>query len=280
MESSCSKHLACLHIRWTKEILLRDLDTFVWHSYLRVWAIYLLTHNNRFVTSYQKIGIGIGKLENVIYWPSTEPSIKRCTCVNKRKNSRSWWTSNKNITRTQTAWVSWSWSQLGTRCRSESQRQTGLWALSDPRLSNSSQDKKEVLLWSEEFGSICSSLSPSPTHLSHTRNITLSRIKCERYIFIKKCVRSFIEVRHYCWLCFRIYLYMYMYYGYTAIRGQVETIQTTAPMGSAWILRRVVKTWSDLLSLRLPWKTSANASVKNSQIIIKLLGQKTRPYNN
>ena len=39
-----------------------------------------------------------------------------------------------------------------------------------------------------------SSLSPSPTHLSHTRNITLSRKKCERYIFIKKCVRSFIEV--------------------------------------------------------------------------------------
>ena len=25
----------------------------------------------------------------VIYWPSTEPSIKWCTCVNKRKNSRS-----------------------------------------------------------------------------------------------------------------------------------------------------------------------------------------------
>ena len=39
---------------------------------------------------------------------------------------------------------------------------------------------------------------------------TLSRIKCERYIFIKKCVCSFIEVRHYCWLCFRIYLYMYV----------------------------------------------------------------------
>ena len=60
----------------------------------------------------------------VTYWPSTKPSIKRCTCINKRKNSGSRWTSNKNITWTQTAWVSWSWSQLGTRCRSESQRQT------------------------------------------------------------------------------------------------------------------------------------------------------------
>ena len=58
-----------------------------------------------------------------------------------------------------------------------------------------------MLLWSEELGSICSSVSPSPTHLSHTRNITLSRIKRERYIFIKKSVHSFIEVRHYVWLC-------------------------------------------------------------------------------
>ena len=33
----------------------------------------------------------------VIYWPSTEPSIKRCTCVNKRKNSGSRWTLENNI---------------------------------------------------------------------------------------------------------------------------------------------------------------------------------------
>ena len=61
----------------------------------------------------------------VTYWPSTEPSIKRFACENKWKNSGSRWTSNKNITRTQTAWVSWSWSQFETRSRIESQRQTG-----------------------------------------------------------------------------------------------------------------------------------------------------------
>ena len=33
------------------------------------------------------------------------------------------------------------------------------------------------------------------TYRSHTTETsTLSRIKCERYMFIKKCVRSFIEV--------------------------------------------------------------------------------------
>ena len=81
----------------------------------------------------------------------------------------------------------------------------GLWALSDPRLSNPAKMRKKYC------GSICSSLSPSPVHLSHTTNITLSRIKCERYIFYKE-VCSFVHWSRRCvWLCFCIYLYMYMY---------------------------------------------------------------------
>ena len=39
------------------------------------------------------------------------------------------------------------------------------------------------------------------------------------------------------------------------IRGQVETIQTTALLRSARTLRRVLETWGDLLSLKLQWKT-------------------------
>ena len=35
------------------------------------------------------------------------------------------------------------------------------------------------------------------------------------------------------------------------IGGQVETIQTTELLGSARILRRVLKTWGNLLSLKL-----------------------------
>ena len=54
---------------------------------------------------------------------------------------------------------------------------------------------------------------------SHTQpTLTLSRIKCERYIFIKKCVRSFIEnviivdyVSAYTWICIRVYLYLVIY---------------------------------------------------------------------
>ena len=55
----------------------------------------------------------------VIYWPSTEPSIKRCTCVNKRKNSGSKWTLENDITRCPDGLT-----QLETGCRSENQLQT------------------------------------------------------------------------------------------------------------------------------------------------------------
>ena len=39
------------------------------------------------------------------------------------------------------------------------------------------------------------------------------------------------------------------------IGGRVETIQTTALLITARILKRVLETWGDLLSLRLQWKT-------------------------
>ena len=37
--------------------------------------------------------------------------------------------------------------------------------------------------------------------------------------------------------------------------GRVETIQTTVLLRTARILRRVLETWGDLLSLKLRWKT-------------------------
>ena len=103
----------------------------------------------------------------------------------------------------QTAWVSssCSWSQLGTRCRIESQRQTegfGLsvthgWAV-QPECERSTAMVRRT---SGQYVAVCPCLQLT----SHTQpTSTLSRIKYERYIFIKKCVRSFIGVRHYVWL--------------------------------------------------------------------------------
>ena len=39
------------------------------------------------------------------------------------------------------------------------------------------------------------------------------------------------------------------------VSGQVGTIQTTALLRTARILRRVLETWGDLLSPKLQWKT-------------------------
>ena len=80
-----------------------------------------------------------------------------------------------------------------------------LWALSDPQLSNQAKMRKKYC-W------VNIAVFPRLQLISHTQQptSTLSRIKCERYIFIKKCVRSFIGVRHYCWPCFRSYLYLYV----------------------------------------------------------------------
>ena len=50
------------------------------------------------------------------------------------------------------------------------------------------------------------------------------------------------------------------------VGGRVETIQTTALLKNARILRRVLETWGDLLSFNLQWKPSAYADVKNSNV--------------
>ena len=39
------------------------------------------------------------------------------------------------------------------------------------------------------------------------------------------------------------------------IGGRIETIQKTALLRTARILRRVLETWGDLLSLKLQWKS-------------------------
>ena len=39
------------------------------------------------------------------------------------------------------------------------------------------------------------------------------------------------------------------------VTGRVETVQTTALLREAKILRRFLETWGDLLSLKLQWET-------------------------
>ena len=172
----------------------------------------------------------------VTYWPSTEPSIKRCTSVNNRcirskileyhldlwtwlnsvqmhAPTGSRWASNNYITRCHKRLESVSQFesvrvqfqlQLEIGCPwSENQLQTEGLGPQQSMVEQPSQDEEEVLLWSQEelwvdmWQSVPIPNSPF-THHQHqpfcNPFTTLLRIKCERYIFIKKCVRSFIEV--------------------------------------------------------------------------------------
>ena len=109
----------------------------------------------------------------------------------------------------QTVWVSWSsrQAQFSSSCShsSSSSRSWGqdavvrasagqrAWTLRTP-VEQPSRMRKKCCYNTEELGVNMWQSVPSPTHLSHITNInpfaTLSRIKCERYIFLKKCVRS------------------------------------------------------------------------------------------
>ena len=129
--------------------------------------------------------------KNIIYWSLTELSIKRWTCVNKRKNSGSRWAWDNNIIRCPD-----SSSQLETRCRSESQRQTeGFGPSVTHGWATPSQDEKKMLLWSRgELGSILQSVLVSSSSHTHKKHHLFKNKVWEIY-FLKGCIRSFIEVR-------------------------------------------------------------------------------------
>ena len=76
------------------------------------------------------------------------------------------------------------------------------------RLSSPAEWGRSAAIIQRYLWSMCCSLSPSPTDLSHITNInpfaTLSRIKCETYIFLKKCVCSSLLLTMF--LCIVVYV--------------------------------------------------------------------------
>ena len=125
----------------------------------------------------------------VTYWPSTQPSIKRCISVTKRKNNGSRWAINNNMTSTQTAWVSW---RQDAEFRSSSREREGFgpsvthgWA-TKPRWGRSAAMVERRTLGQNN------SLSPSPVHLLHTTNINPFGNKVWEIYFYKE-VCSFVH---------------------------------------------------------------------------------------
>ena len=153
------------------------------------------------------------------------PSIKRCTCVNKRKNSVSRWMLENNITRCPSGS-----GQLKTGCQRENQLAD--WGLCGPQWPTVEQPKprceRNAAMVEEELVSIQQSVLVS-THFSHTTNITLSKIKCEGFIFFKEVYSFGIEDVHYRLImfpCIFIYVYVQLYYGYTTIHSYKHSRNT------------------------------------------------------
>ena len=73
---------------------------------------------------------------------------------------------------------------------------------SGPPIEPPRRTRKKCCYSQKSWGSIYCSFVQSPTHLSHITLLQPFRIKFERYIFLKNCVRSSLL----CWLCFRMYM--------------------------------------------------------------------------
>ena len=118
----------------------------------------------------------------------------------------------------------------------------GLWALSDPRLSNPSQDEKKCCYGQRNLG-VNIAVCPCLQLISHTEpTSTLSRIKCERYIFKKKvfiCSLKFV-------IMFDYVLHIFVYVcGYTTL----EAIKYAEENGYylVWVLFNCISTSVDYL---------------------------------
>ena len=122
-------------------------------------------------------------------WPYViyRPSIKRCTCVNKRKNCGSRWALENNITR----WPGGS-SQLETECRSENQLQTeGFGPLVTPGWAIHSKMWKKCCYGQ---GRTWVNIAVHPclhSFITHNKHHLFENKVWE--IYIKKCIRSLLK---------------------------------------------------------------------------------------
>ena len=130
------------------------------------------------------------------------------------------WMSNNYITRChrrlQLVGVSRSWSSSCSSWQWEPAPDRGLAALSDPQLSSPAEWERRAAIVKRTRGQYVAVCSVSNSPLTHNPFATLSRIKCERYIFLKKCVRSSLL------LIMFPHIYIYTFSCITAIQQTIE----------------------------------------------------------
>ena len=122
----------------------------------------------------------------VIYWPSTEPSIKRCTCVNTQKNSGSRWTLENNNQVPGLVCVSW---RQDAKVRTSS-RQRALGPEWPPVDEDEAKMKKCCYGWGRTWFNIV--VRPClHSFLTHNKHHLFKNKVWE--IYIKKCIRSLLK---------------------------------------------------------------------------------------
>ena len=128
-------------------------------------------------------------MKNVIYWPSTETSIKRCTGVNKWKNRGIRWMLENNITR-----CPGGSSHLETGYRSENQLLTeGFGPLVTPDWATQAKMRKKYCCGRGRTW-INSTVRPCPHSFpTHNKHHPFENKVWEIYIFIKKCIHSLLK---------------------------------------------------------------------------------------
>ena len=157
-----------------------------------------------------QLWIRFGIKSNVTYWPLTKSSIKRFTCVKKWKNSGSRWALNNNIARRTDGLSQLELEPVGDKMPNwEPAADRGLWALSDPQLSNPTRWERSAAMVRRTGVNI--EVYPclhSP--LTYKKHHPFENKVWEIHFY--KEVFSFVHwSSSLCLIMFRIYLYMYMY---------------------------------------------------------------------
>ena len=182
------------------------LTSIGWTLFLQKWHILKIRPEDEI--SHEKFWL-LEKEHYVTYWPLTQLSIEKqvhpveditLTCGRVEFGAdatptRSRWASNNYITRCHRQFelvgVSCSWSSSCSSRQWEPAPNRGR-GLQDPRLSSPAKwERSAAKIGGTGCQYVCS-VSNSP--LTHNPFATLLRIKCERYIFQKKCVRSLLLI--------------------------------------------------------------------------------------
>ena len=114
----------------------------------------------------------------------------RCRCDAHRKQVNVKQLYNRVPKRFELVGVSCSWSSSWSSRQWDPAPDRGPAALSDPWLSSLAEWERSAAPDRGTWGQYVAVCSVSNSPLTHNPFATLSRIKCERYIFLKKCVRS------------------------------------------------------------------------------------------